>query len=310
MRWILTIILLLSCAKAKDEPDPLDPVEPIPSIFYEATTRLMTQHLEAGWVVSRDGDDPAHVGEGLLWTGMWLTVASCVNGAHSEAMLQKMIESHDGALVRYEPLGEYEGGREVTLDGALGLYRGVAYRIKHCPTSREAWLKALTLHKEFLDAHGGRLHPGVDEQLTPEFDLLLDLLLADLSDGGFDLLRSGRIGALVDEVSAWTLGVMVTHAPAYRANLSLITLQTLEELGVEIPQSGRDKFCAVSNGIDIPTVDHWCGRGDLPGWIMQFHYDEWEYRHQRSGAWESPDGDGLKTPALDLLVGIKQAYAL
>ncbi len=65
---------------------------------------------------------------------------------------------------------------------------------------------------------------------------------------------------------------------------------------------------APRRGVDIPLIDHKCGRGDLKGWIDAFKFNEWEYRHQRSGKWEQPDGDGDETPGLDLITAIRAAY--
>ncbi len=93
-------------------------------------------------------------------------------------------------------------------------------------------------------------------------------------------------------------------------NLGFLTLETLEDLGDDISNSGRNDFCAATRGVQIATVDEWCGRGGLKDWISNFQFDRYEYAFQRSGSWESPDGNGDKTPALDLLVAMRQVYNL
>jgi hypothetical protein len=40
-------------------------------------------------------------------------------------------------------------------------------------------------------------------------------------------------------------------------------------------------LCDVTRGMDIPTLDDWCGRGDLARWIAGYQYNHWEYRAQR-----------------------------
>jgi hypothetical protein len=310
----LIIILLAACAPAPDKPDQADPVEPIPSVFADAAARLTADFVEDGWVCSRS-QDPAdetcqHAGDSLLWSGLWLGAGSCSAAFPTELMLRDMIVRNSGALVRHEPLGEYAGGREISIDGALGLYLGVAQRVKRCPETKGDWQYAVKFHQAFRGQNGGRLHPNVSDILPPGFDLLPTLLLARLSDASDPADLGRRVGQLMAQSTAWAFATSSTHAAAYRIHLAYVAIQTLEALDVSIPDGHRNAFCAAVRDADMPTVDDWCGRGDLKGWIAGFKHDEWEFRHQRSGNWEKPDGQGLRTPGLDLIVGIRQAYAL
>jgi hypothetical protein len=308
--FILSIAVLLGCAKAPDadEPEPASPT--IAERFADAQDRLASEFIENGWVVSRGTNgEPEHQGDALIWTGLWLGAADCAAALPSELMLRDMIRRHQGALVRYEPLGEYAGGREATLDGALGLYRGIAERVTRCPETRPEWLDIVALHYSYMEASGGHLNPNSDARVIPEFTYVLARLLDHVS-GGDPLHRDGdRVDRLGVQSAAWAMGVAATHAAAFRVHLALLALQTLELSGEDIGRA-RDALCAVTPGMDLPTLDHWCGRGDLAAWVDGFEYDSWEFRHQRAGAWESPDGDGDRTPGLDFLVAIRQAYAM
>lgn len=316
MKVLATFLLVIAGCSKPVEPEPSPSTQTVAEAFADAQDRLASEHLENGWVCSR-GAIPGyceHAGDSLLWSGLWLGAASCDAGFESELALQGMIRRHDGALVRFDDsrpeFEEYRGGREVSFDGAIGLYAGIAARIKRCPETEPGWLEAMTTHAKFREENGGKLHSGVDSAFPSGFDVLPDLLLARLAGSGDPRDLERRASGLVAQSVAWAIATNATHAAAYRVHLAHVALQALESLDVQVSSVGRSSFCAATRGVDIPTVDHWCARGDLAGWVEGFEFNEWEYRHQRSGAWESPDGNGFKTPGLDLIVGIRQAFQL
>jgi len=91
----------------------------------------------------------------------------------------------------------------------------------------------------------------------------------------------------------------------------LVSVKCLTGISSEISDGGRASFCGAAKAADMPTVDHWCSHKDIGEYIDSFEYNQWEYRHQRSGAWETPDGkEGLETPGLDLLVALVAKYNL
>ncbi len=305
---VLALLGLLSACHAPKAPEK-DPVPvSVEQSYVEAVNRLERGFLQGGWVVSRHPDGaPAHMGEGLIWSGLALAALPCDRGQEIEAALLGMLAARGGALVRIDPLGEYADGREVTLDGALGLYRGIAERVTRCGDG-DRWANAVGLHRRFVSLSGGRLHPNTAQNLLPQFDFLLDLLAFRLGQG--ESPNPERARFLEHQVALWAAGVKATQGACYRINLGLITLQTLEALGEPVSRAGRDEFCLATKGTGIPTVDEWCGRGGLKDWIASYRMNQWEYRFQRCGGWETPDGAGLATPGLDYLVAIRQAYNL
>jgi hypothetical protein len=259
-------------------------------------------------VVSWNADGtPDHQGEGLLWTGLAMAYLPCDLGDGPEATLLNMMESKGGQLVRFEPLGEYAGGREVTFDGAVGLYRGIAERITRCGRA-DLWRPVVLRHRDWVRDHGYRLHENTDPALLGESSYVLNLLTALVEGVDPPSIRTQYL--LEQEIAAWAWGVTQTHAAAYRIHLGYQTLRTIEALGPSLSDAGKGNFCSASNGADIPLVDHWCARGNLKQWIADYKYNEFEFRHQRAGAWEFPDGNGDATPALDLLAALKEAYDL
>jgi hypothetical protein len=303
MALVLTLFLALSaCSKEPAERTTSQPSDDAQSSFVAAEDRLVSRFLEDGWVVSRHADgSPEHQGDSLLFTGIALGTLDCAHKHDVEWALAKMLEDLGGGLYRHPSLSQ-----KVSLDGALGLYFGLATG-KKCPDSMVEWGHHLLLHRNYLHAHSMKLNEQDSAQLVPEFDYVLDLLASSL--GVADQPDDAQARSLETEVSAWALGVKARKAACYRVHLGWLTLRSLEALG-KLSQRGRADFCGVTDGMDLPVIDHWCGRGDLQGWIAGFQENQWEFRHQRCGGWEKPDGQGLETPGLDLLVAMKAAYNL
>lgn len=301
----LIAIFVTACAKAPPSTtkDPAD--SQIQHAFVAAEKRLATEFLENGWVVSRHQDGtPDHQGDSLIWTGLWLGAASCEAGNSSEQALLGSIRELGGGIRRYP------GIDDASLDGALGLYRGIIERVKRCPDSRQAWLDVMTLHLNYVESNDGRLTPNSNSRLIPEFDYVLVRLLGNLSGSGDSGRDNNRLNRLMGESVAWATAVVASHKSAFRIHLVLLALQTLEAVGETIPPDGRNTLCAATRGVNMPTLDQWCGEHTLSAWIDAYKHNEWEYRHQRAGKWETPDGNGLQTPGLDVLVAIRQAYSL
>lgn len=301
---LLPLALCVACAKAKPAQPPIDPPLEIVQQYHDASVRLTSKFLDGPWVVSRGTDGSSqHQGEALLWSGVAMAALSCEDAAPIALGLADMIKRNGGYLVRYEPLGDYAGGREITLDGAVGLYRGVAAQITRCPMSVPLWRDVLEVHLAAIQ--GGTLNPNAPARLGA-WKYVASLLGSVLSVCSRP--SSTDLGVLKFEIEGWVYGVVQEKAAAYRVNLALLTIQTLEELGQPFSHDG---FCVASNGVDIPTVDAFCGRFDIRDYVLHYNYNQWEYRHQRSGNWEPiPDGQGLETPGLDLIVGLKQGYTL
>ncbi len=299
--------LLVKCQKSKDPFPLLDALETDRLAFGVTSETLVSEFVEGGFgVVTRKPDGSSeHRGESLLWGGTSLWALSCEAGADISAAMAKMIEDQGGAMVRAEPIGEYENGRQVTLDGAIGALLGIARRVQDCGEV-ELWRRPMELMIAFQDANGGRLHPDVESRLDDPFTYSRDMIAAVIGLRGPPPERMKR--DLEKVAGGWPFAVQLAHMTGqgsdacYRVNLSLDTLLTIETLGEQVTSEGRNQFCANTTGMDIPTVDHYCGRKDIGDYIGSYDPSAWEMRHQRCGAWESPDGDGNRSHQLDKLV--------
>ncbi len=298
---IILLALACSCAKPEPKPEPVPPEDPIVTMYAAAVDRGVSL-LDGGFVVSRADDGAAsHTGDSLIFSGIALDAWPCDAGAQTEEALIAMLEILNGGLFRHPTIPD-----DVSLDGALGLYRGVASRVARCPGSRERLAAPFAKHLAF--SKDGQLNPSGGGTLVTVFRVVRDAVAYQL---GLDERPSAwAVEKLSTTIAGWAALVNATHVAAYRIHLGLLSIETLESAGVPFPGAERDKFCASTRGVDMPTVDHYCGRGDLAGWARGFTYDSWEYRHQRAG-WESADGrPGLRTPALDLATGLRKAYGL
>lgn len=275
LRVILLLLLTLACAPGSpSHPSPAPAPPPAPA-FEEVVARLPEFYQYGGWVISENGDD--HHGDSLLFTGLALYGLPCAEGEPPAAALEAMLKT--GAYYRYP--GDAD---TVSMDGLLGLYRGIAHRVDAC-NENDRWAAAL------------RGAPDVSGLMPAGFDYVRQLLLAKLN------LGSEPTDALKDLLAAsaetWTRVVNVTHSACFRGHLSLIALQTVDELGGDIDGEG---FCDASKGMRIETAEEYCGRGGLQDWLGAFTYDVWEYAHQRCPSWEAADGNGGHHPAVDFLV--------
>jgi hypothetical protein len=318
MMRLLIILALAACSKepAKEEIDPL-PVPPDYAALHDAAyTRLTSDFLDQNEVVSRKPDgSAAHQGDSLLFSGLLIASVKCDQALETEQTLQRAIMSHGGQLWRHWSIDD------ASVDGAIGLFRGIAERYARGCQSFKNWKPALEALKAYADANNGAINHNSSAGLDT-FAYVLDLLLDRLAGGVSPDFGSDRraflaqlMGSWVSAVHAgyklWKAGVSNEPPAAYRVHLALLTLETLGKLGVHVQAKARDSFCHNSQGFDMPTTDHYCGRKPIGDWVSGFQYDIWEFRHQRSGLWESdPDGNGYRTPAVDLLYGIAQGYEL
>lgn len=308
MRYVLALLFAL-CAACGVAPSPrADPKPPPPearSRFEEGAARLFGM-LDHGWVVSRHPEDgsPEHQGDSLIWSGMALGALDCERGRAVENALFDMLAETGGGLYRHPSLKN-----EVSLDGALGFYRGLASWVKRCPGAKARWRAPFALHRAYLDEHGGRLNVAAADiyyaKLVPEFNAITAQLGAEL--GVASPPADGQVLGLGVEVLAWAKAVVHERAACYRIHLGLIALQALELAGRKVPALVRNDFCATTAGLGLETTDLWCGRPST--FLADFRYDSWEFSGQRCKTWETPDGQGLTTPAVDLLTYLRDAYA-
>lgn len=301
--WLSVAVGCTSKRHEEETPVPEEVVEQ--RVKFEE--RLLAEHLTGPYVISRDEDgQPEHEGEGILWGGVARYALSCDIGVRIDDALIEMVTRRKGALVRFEPLGEYAHGREITWDGAVGFYLAVADSITRCGGA-EKWREPFALHLKYLEDHYGELYEGTGSTVPPGYDTIRVLIAFALG------LRDAPTPDAVVALEAAVAGTLTTLAsdterPCYLANLAYLSMLTGELLG-EVPSGpSREIMCKASEGFDMPTWDHFCGRRHMKHWLEDFKENEWEFRHQRCGSREKPDGQGFKTPAVDWLLGVVMAH--
>ena len=299
---------LAACGHADDKPDPVPPVDADRARWRASVDRLLSHFVEGGQVVSRDVDGSgANLGDSLIWTGTALGVLGCDEGAGIARALIERLTAGGGVIERYDPLPTtYRGGNEVSLDGEIGLWLGFAARARRCPAEVPELARVWSLRRGAIAAAGGRLHPNVDVRvpvgLTAARDAVAAALGAGAGPSGAELEAFGVV------VAGWARGVTASQAACFRINLAWTAARAIEEAGRSVPPGWRDAFCAATARADLPTVDHWCGRGGLDAYLEGYRPDVWEYRHQRCGGWETPDARELATPGLDELMALREKH--
>jgi hypothetical protein len=317
VKLLLAIALLISsCSKAEEPFEPVSPTMDDRREYDQAVGRLVTGHVYGGFgVVSVKPDGTAeHEGEALIWGGTALWALPCDKGQEISRSMAQMVTDQGGAMIRVSPLGEYEGGREVTLDGALGLFLGVSRRIRDCGEA-DLWREPLRLILAFQEANGDRLHPNVPQDaahmMFGEFKAVRDQVAYKAGLGSEP--AEDRIKNVAQLVASWAAAVLAAHETGvgsdacYRVNLGLTSYLTLETSGRDVPGEARNQFCSLTKTMGIPTASHWCGEEPITSYLSSYVPDIWEFRHQRC-SWESPDGKDNKSPELDRLVAMVMAF--
>lgn len=272
---------------------------------------LLADHVVGPFVVSREKDGAAvHLGEGILHGGVGSFVLTCEQNDAMDLALVDLILRHNGALVRYEPLGEYAGGREITWDGAVGFYLAVADSVVRCGRA-DRWRDTFALHLKYLDEHHQAYNEATDAAAAPGYDTVHHLIAAHLG-----LRKAPHPDALtaLDGAVVATLASLAVRPtePCFLANLGFLSLLTARTLGREPAALSRNLMCHWSRDLDMPTWDHFCGRRNIDEWAHQdWKRNEWENRLQRCGSRESPDGhseEERRSPSLDRLLAHRLAH--
>lgn len=299
-RIVLALLCASGCGPHKEKPRDDPPMDV--SVKYASTAGRLETLDDGGWVVSRTPDGVMqHTGDSLIWTGLSLYALPCDALVSQVSALKTMIDQTGGQLYRHPTLKD-----QVSADGALGLYKGLASVRERCPDSW-GWLSpSFALHHSQLAT--GYLNDVAKVKLPQEWAYIEQRLAWKVGIA----TEPSAVGLLNLEASmaAWAESVKATHGACWRVHLAWLALSTAEDLGAVISTPGRAAFCAATAGMALPSVDHWCGRGDLKTWVKDFQYNRYEYSLQRCPAYEMPDGNGMETPALDLLVAMRLAYKL
>lgn len=309
---IIACIFLVSCSKAKDKYPELDVTEYARMDYRALSQNLIENHTYGGFgVVSRGPNfEPMHSGEALIWGGTALWALPCDMGQNLSLEMARMVDKRGGAIIRVDPLGEYNNGREVTFDGFVGLLMGISRRIVACG-ELELWMGPFEKMVAYQKSNGNRMHPNVSQKIFGEFVYARELIASYL------IIRSEPSeNSKIDMeklVGGWPALVQIAHATGegsdacFRVNLALSTFLTVETMDKNISKQGRNQFCENTKGMGIPTVDHYCGRENIKSYIERYVTNQYEYRHQRC-QWESPDGKNNVSPRLDLIVAYVMAY--
>ncbi len=295
MRRLFPILLALTFCSKEKVPVP-EPVTPASERDYQETKDRLSRFLDQDYVISRQPDGtPDHLGDSLIWQGMSLYALRCDDGKRQAVAVRDMMLRLGGGLSRHPSMPD-----DISMDGALGTYLGVSRRLRDCGEG-DFWAEPFQKHKDL-----GKLNPHSDEAWPKGFDYVRDSLFARLGIGAEPSSESKA--TMEAAVVTWATGTALRHEACYRIHLGLIAFQASEVLGGKISDPARAGFCEATKDLGLPTVDRWCGRDGLLAYLESFKYNEWEFRHQRCLAWESPDGGGLETPAVDRLVALRDQY--
>lgn len=255
----------------------------------EVVSRL-PEFLDRGFVISKQNGTTLHQGDSLLFSGLALYAMDCQAGQPIADGFADMLRQTDGNVYRHPD----QPDREVSLDGLLGMYRGINKRVQFCG-EKDLWAGLME-----------HTRAKVSASMPAEFNLVSSMMEFVLGIGDCPDLR--RLETLTIEVSAWADLVRLRKDTAYRIHLGLLALQTLEEMGAPLSDKQRGRFAQATDGTNLVTTDHFSGRPGLSEFLDGFQYNTWQYRFQRNPDWEKPDGQDQEHPGVDYLVGYADLY--
>lgn len=283
-RLIILLVMVSACHHAKP-PKPRPPTQAEVQTYETVAERALSFIDDSGFIVSRGHS--ANLGDSLFFTGLALYGLDCSRGRQLDASLAAMVRDQGGGLSRHPSMPG-----DLSLDGLLAFYRGVAKRVIMCE-EHDLWGPLIAQHVEW-----SKKHP---EYLPAGFTFVRDQLAHLVDPMTYVSPVSSRQAALELVIEEWAATVISAKAACYRINLGLLALQQIQEEGRAISFEGRDGFCEVTPAAGLPTVENFCGRAGLETYLNTFAFNVWQYRHQRCTGWEMPDGD--VEPGIDFLVG-------
>lgn len=294
---LILTVLVSSCGKSPNKPSSTQ--KDFSEKRAHAVERLLANHLSnGGWVASVTDGELKQDGEALIWSSLAMGHLDCPTGDRIEAALIKPI-LESGDLQRMDPLGASWENRPLNFDGMSGWFYGVAKRWTRCRSA--PLLSAWQAQFSAIDSRGGYLHRAVNVKLPPHWDTTAKAISWAMGVGSMPAQR--EIDLLTFEAGAWAQAVVTSKAACYRIHLGWLHLATLRDLGFALSPT---VFCDAVKKVDMPLERHWCGYRGLEQYVDGFKFNEWDYRHQRCGDWESPDGNGDDTPGIDVIVAIDE----
>lgn len=247
----------------------------------------LPRFLDRGFVVSLGSGIPRNQGDSLFFSGLALYALDIDEGQPIADALVKMLTDLDGGTYRHPDRKD-----EVSLDGLLGMYRGIAKRIRYFDEG-DLWRPLLAKHQHKTSLPGA-------------YSLIPDTIYWQLGLGQEPCPE--RFKNLIKEAVNWTERTRQARLSAYRIHLNLLALQTMSELSAIPSMDLLEHFSIATNGLEMRTIDHFLGRPGLLAYLDSFVYNQWQYAHQRCVLWETPDGASEEHPGLDYLVGWADYY--
>lgn len=328
MKYLILFFTLIACSKAQEQSSPLDPGHSELEELKAISQRVQDHIDDHGYAIVWGPDHVAkHQGDALWRSGLALAALPCGSGSKLIASMTSMVDTLGGGFWRHPTIPD-----DISMDSALSVYLAAAARISHCPGETGLWHDLMAKHLAFMDANSDRLNPSSSATIPAEFDFVRDQLAHKLGLAGEP--HSDRQNLLETEIWVWALAVRhspsevkeIVHrevptyevkplalqgkASCFRVNLGWMAFRSIEHTGRRISASGRDRFCAATDGLDLPLVDNWCGRDGLRDFLTNWQPNVWDFRPQRCPAWEEPDCIGDSCAGIDKLHALTELYKL
>lgn len=295
---------VLSVAPETNLPQPMDvSAFTNQAIFME--NRLLSEFLLREYVISKENDQPTHLGDSLLWT---MLAASSLPCGKSKDLLQAISDSvfrNNGLVLRIDPLPSHLGNDPTSRDMEIGFAFGMVLLFRNCPEHRTLIKRTWSLHITYVLALS---HSLAKDGIRSKTDITptLRYLLAEVSHyilGEWDRPSVFDQFLLDTSTNLAALGRAVSHREScYPVHLTTLTFLVLDIIGSSLGETNKILFCRSTSGLGLALTDWYCRRPDAFRFLENFKLNEYEYKHQRCD-YEGPDSDpGLESPGVDFLL--------
>lgn len=306
MRGFLLCLGLALGACHHDDPPPADkgfagalPAAEDLSALAEQTAAMqgrLREYLDAGFVITRRGEEVLDRGDAALWTGLAVAALDCDQGRPLFDALAADIVDHGGRIHRHPALDEEDTSRDMLIGAMFGLVQ----RWNHCPDDQPRIREVWAAHVAYVEGLGdGRLYPGAGpgKQINGGLFWLWDKVSLYFGVRAAEP-RVGK-GKFEGDLIGTATGIVALKQACYPLNLNMLEQYISVAVGSPVGSGTRAAWCGVTRGTGIPMLEWYCERESAVQYLATYTTD-WTYRHQRC-KWEDEDHD-KQGPGVDYLL--------
>jgi hypothetical protein len=312
MRILIVLLALIGCGRSESEKPktvnsspPAEDVSRFDAKYNLLEARLLTEYLESGFPVSREGGEARDRGDAALFAGIAIGTLDCEAGRSIFEAIAATVGAAGGMIYRHpllEPQTALKHG-PTSRDAMIGVQFGLVSRWRRCPEDRQTIADLWALHRNYVEELGnGRLFPGAgeDKQINGGLFWLWDRT-ANFFGINANAPRVPKERFNTDLI-ATASAIVAAKQACYPLHLGMLQMLTAELIGSPVNSFTRFSWCSATNGTGNPMIEWFCERGSPSSWLDNYSLESgFKYQHQKC-KWQDADGVKELGPGLDFLL--------